>query len=132
MVDHYMGNLLDNWGGEGNIFMISDHGFGPLHKYFYITNWLLENGFLVLKNKTIGKLIRIIFFRKSAFKFSGGVGFLCRFRGWIRRESIGWRQGCRWVRRFSRHRGVCWCLGRHRRRLRRAGGGEEKTNQRQD
>jgi predicted AlkP superfamily phosphohydrolase/phosphomutase len=35
--------------------------FGPLHKDFYITNWLIEEGFLTLKEKPDG--IRSAFFR---------------------------------------------------------------------
>jgi predicted AlkP superfamily phosphohydrolase/phosphomutase len=63
-VDRFLGDVLRELGKEVPLVIYSDHGFGPLHKYFYITNWLLENGFLALKEegdlkrrKKVGSLI---------------------------------------------------------------------------
>jgi predicted AlkP superfamily phosphohydrolase/phosphomutase len=48
-IDRFIGEVLDRWTSEATILVYSDHGFGPLHHDFYITNWLIDEGFLVLK-----------------------------------------------------------------------------------
>lgn len=64
-VDRFLGDVLKQLEKDVPLVIYSDHGFGPLHKYFYITNWLLENGFLALKDNfkpvsRIGALIHRI------------------------------------------------------------------------
>jgi predicted AlkP superfamily phosphohydrolase/phosphomutase len=49
-VDRFLGDVLKRLEKDVPLVIYSDHGFGPLHQYFYITNWLLENGFLALKD----------------------------------------------------------------------------------
>jgi predicted AlkP superfamily phosphohydrolase/phosphomutase len=51
-VDRFLGFVMGLLEEEVALVICSDHGFGPLHRYFYITNWLLENGFLVLKEES--------------------------------------------------------------------------------
>jgi len=45
-VDRGIGKILDQVNGDTNVFIISDHGFGPLTKDIYIDEWLAQNGFL--------------------------------------------------------------------------------------
>jgi len=42
---------------EANVFIVSDHGFGPLKKCFYINTWLKEHGFLTEKRNFLTKLL---------------------------------------------------------------------------
>ncbi len=63
MVDGYMGMVLERYGKDCNIFMVSDHGFGPLVKKFYVNRWLFEKGYLSLNNgggSIVGKGISYI------------------------------------------------------------------------
>lgn len=48
-VDRELERILQHTDEETAIVVISDHGFGPLHKFVYINVWLLDQGFLVLK-----------------------------------------------------------------------------------
>ncbi|MBZ0309392.1 MAG: alkaline phosphatase family protein, partial [Anaerolineae bacterium] len=41
--------------------VISDHGFGPLHKFVYLNTWLLDEGFLVLKKNALTRLKALAF-----------------------------------------------------------------------
>ena len=60
MADAAIGELLQA-AGDATVFVISDHGFGPLHHNLYINNWLREQGYLVLKNNPSTLLKRAIF-----------------------------------------------------------------------
>ncbi len=49
--DAQVGRLLallepDDW-----VFVVSDHGFGPTHRTFYLNEWLRQQGYLVLKDE---------------------------------------------------------------------------------
>lgn len=48
-VDRELGRVLDACGGGATVIVMSDHGFGPLHRCFYINSWLVQNGLLRLK-----------------------------------------------------------------------------------
>ena len=50
-VDSLVGQLLDLVGSEAWIFIVSDHGMGPLHKNVYLNSWLQEAGLLTLLTK---------------------------------------------------------------------------------
>jgi len=49
MVDGFLGECIDMLGDEATICVMSDHGFGPLYRYFLVNNFLLEIGMLKLK-----------------------------------------------------------------------------------
>ncbi len=49
-------------GAEGTICLLSDHGFGPVHRYLVLNCWLLERGYLVLRKGALSR-IRGAFFR---------------------------------------------------------------------
>jgi len=43
------------------LFVVSDHGFGHMEKQFFANNWLLDEGFLVLKKTVKTYLKRVLF-----------------------------------------------------------------------
>jgi len=45
-IDKGIGRLVDAAGPEANVFIMSDHGFGPLTGKFAINTWLEQEGFL--------------------------------------------------------------------------------------
>jgi predicted AlkP superfamily phosphohydrolase/phosphomutase len=47
--DLALGELMAELPRGTTVFVISDHGFGPLHWNIYLNTWLLEEGYLVLK-----------------------------------------------------------------------------------
>ena len=50
LVDAYVGKMLTMIPEETAVFVMSDHGFGPLHNIVNLNNFLIEKGLLVLKN----------------------------------------------------------------------------------
>jgi predicted AlkP superfamily phosphohydrolase/phosphomutase len=47
-VDNFLGQIMERLGDESMMIM-SDHGFTPLHRQVYLNRWLVDNGFLKLK-----------------------------------------------------------------------------------
>jgi predicted AlkP superfamily phosphohydrolase/phosphomutase len=71
-VDSAFGEVADVLSPDDNVFVISDHGFGPVYYAVYMNNWLLDNGYLKLR-KSMGTR-----FRKSLFKVGVTTDFLFR------------------------------------------------------
>ncbi|MGQ9733995.1 MAG: alkaline phosphatase family protein [Candidatus Bipolaricaulia bacterium] len=55
-VDRALGELLDELPSGTRVFVISDHGFGPLYWNLYINIWLLREGYLRLRRGPRTKL----------------------------------------------------------------------------
>ena len=51
MIDEAIGIVLDRFGGSGNIFITSDHGFGPQYGVFNLFRWLVESGFMKIRGE---------------------------------------------------------------------------------
>jgi predicted AlkP superfamily phosphohydrolase/phosphomutase len=49
-VDDQVGRLCDLAGPETRVFIISDHGFGPLDRLFFANQWLQQQGFLTVRD----------------------------------------------------------------------------------
>jgi predicted AlkP superfamily phosphohydrolase/phosphomutase len=49
-LDKAVGELIDSAGNDALVFVLSDHGFGPVYYGVYINNWLLERKYMYLKN----------------------------------------------------------------------------------
>lgn len=45
-VDHQIGRLLESVGSETQVYIVSDHGFGPQPHYVYVNRWLMQTGHL--------------------------------------------------------------------------------------
>ena len=48
-MDPILGKVLDRVGDDTTVMVMSDHGFAPYRRKFSLNTWLLENGYLVLK-----------------------------------------------------------------------------------
>jgi predicted AlkP superfamily phosphohydrolase/phosphomutase len=46
-IDDTLGKMLEHCGPATTVFVMSDHGFGPIRKAVYINKWLADEGFLV-------------------------------------------------------------------------------------
>lgn len=53
LLDSAIGDMVDTMDSSDYLFVISDHGFGPREKSFYINEWLLREGYLSLKRGTL-------------------------------------------------------------------------------
>ena len=60
-VDRLLGEMLTLVPEEALVIVLSDHGFGPFHKFFHINNWLADNGWLVFKRSPMSRLKRAAF-----------------------------------------------------------------------
>jgi predicted AlkP superfamily phosphohydrolase/phosphomutase len=48
-LDDRIGDLVSAAGEDANVIVVSDHGFGPLHRSVYFNKWLADEGLLTLK-----------------------------------------------------------------------------------
>lgn len=49
-IDRWVGDIVAAAGADANIFIMSDHGAGPLYRDVFLNEWLIEQGWLVLKD----------------------------------------------------------------------------------
>jgi len=50
--DEEVGLLLELLDADDTVFVVSDHGFGPAYRVFYLNEWLQRQGYLLLKDET--------------------------------------------------------------------------------
>ncbi|MGA9769417.1 MAG: alkaline phosphatase family protein [Blastocatellia bacterium] len=60
-VDEITGRLIELAGKGAMVWVASDHGFGPAHKYCSFNIWLLQEGFLKLKGDALTRLKKMMF-----------------------------------------------------------------------
>jgi predicted AlkP superfamily phosphohydrolase/phosphomutase len=71
-LDLTLSRLLKKVNDDTTIFIVSDHGFGPLERTFFVNEWLNKMGFLKVKtklnNRTLVKLSNVI---EQIYRFLG-------------------------------------------------------------
>jgi predicted AlkP superfamily phosphohydrolase/phosphomutase len=60
-VDRLLGEMLELLPNDVLVVVLSDHGFGPFHKFFHINNWLVDQGWLQFKRTPISLAKRLAF-----------------------------------------------------------------------
>ncbi|MCA9969818.1 MAG: alkaline phosphatase family protein, partial [Anaerolineales bacterium] len=60
-VDRLLGEMVALVPDDALVVVMSDHGFGPFHKFFHINNWLAANGWLKFKRTPRSLLKRLAF-----------------------------------------------------------------------
>lgn len=60
-IDAELEKLLAELEPDTTVFVMSDHGFGPLYDYIYLNTWLLQKGWLVLKGDLSTRFKRLAF-----------------------------------------------------------------------
>lgn len=48
-VDGKLGEIVDGLDDDTTLIVMSDHGFGPFHKFIHVNNWLLQQGFMQVR-----------------------------------------------------------------------------------
>ncbi len=63
-LDRVIGRILHLFGDDTLVLVVSDHGFGPLERTFYVNEWLRRRGYLrmkrIINEKIIVKLGRLL------------------------------------------------------------------------
>jgi predicted AlkP superfamily phosphohydrolase/phosphomutase len=60
-IDRLLGEMIAQVPEDTLIVVLSDHGFGPFHKFFHVNNWLAEQGFLKFRRSPLALLKRLAF-----------------------------------------------------------------------
>lgn len=60
-VDEQLGELVDSLGDDTTLIVMSDHGFGPFHKFIHVNNWLMREGFMRVKAKPLARAKQTLF-----------------------------------------------------------------------
>ena len=55
-VDGYLADIVDKLDDDTTLFIMSDHGFGPFHKFIHVNNWLIREGFMSIRPDTRSRL----------------------------------------------------------------------------
>jgi predicted AlkP superfamily phosphohydrolase/phosphomutase len=96
MADDLVGRLLASLGEDTIVFVVSDHGFGPLYYTLHVNTWLLRQGFLQLKTNLPTRVKRWMFeagiVPENLYPWEERL----RLLGWARGE-----QAYRWLGRLS-------------------------------
>lgn len=98
-IDARIGELISGLPGDTTIFVMSDHGHGPLRNFLYVNNFLKQRGYLKIKNAPASQIKNLAFgagltprtvygillnlglgkLRRTLDKRRGGRGMLKRF-----------------------------------------------------
>ena len=49
-VDNKLAAIVDDLNDDTTLIIMSDHGFGPFHKFIHVNNWLIREGFMSLRS----------------------------------------------------------------------------------
>jgi predicted AlkP superfamily phosphohydrolase/phosphomutase len=55
-VDAKIAQLTQRLDDHTSLFIVSDHGFGPIHRYIDLNVWLLEEGYIAIKRTPLSRL----------------------------------------------------------------------------
>lgn len=73
--DGLLGEILRRFGEETTFFFVSDHGFGPIRRTFYVNEWLRRRGYLIVKRdvKTesfieVGRAVEMLYYKLGRLK----------------------------------------------------------------
>jgi predicted AlkP superfamily phosphohydrolase/phosphomutase len=53
LMDRIIGKILDSLDRDTTLYIVSDHGFGPHKKVFFVNKWLDKNGFLKVRKTRV-------------------------------------------------------------------------------
>jgi predicted AlkP superfamily phosphohydrolase/phosphomutase len=61
VVDQHLGRLVDDLSDDTTLIIMSDHGFGPFHKFIHVNNWLIREGFMQIKPAAMARMKQGLF-----------------------------------------------------------------------
>ncbi len=60
-VDTKMARMVDQLDEDTTLVVMSDHGFGPFHKFIHVNNWLMQQGYMQTKSGAKSQMKRRMF-----------------------------------------------------------------------
>lgn len=60
-LDQVLGEIIEQMDSNTVLWVMSDHGFGPFHKFIHVNTWLMHEGLLVLKPGILTRVKRMLF-----------------------------------------------------------------------
>ena len=60
-IDAYLGRVIETLHRDTTLILMSDHGFGPFHKFIHVNNWLIQEGFMQLRAGLRSRLKKRLF-----------------------------------------------------------------------
>jgi len=79
-LDRTVDRIIQDLPKNTQIFIISDHGFGPFYQSFSLTQWLIDNNYLALKEfpgrKGLAAVLKSIRLQKTAQKLKSNLFYL--------------------------------------------------------
>lgn len=60
-VDGLLAQLLKQVDEDTTLLIMSDHGFGPFHKFIHVNNWLMQEGLMKVQNRPFSRLKHTLF-----------------------------------------------------------------------
>jgi predicted AlkP superfamily phosphohydrolase/phosphomutase len=61
-IDNLLGQLIAEAGDHTLVIVLSDHGFGPFHRFFHVNNWLMSEGLMQLRRNPLS-LLKFLLYR---------------------------------------------------------------------
>ncbi|MFB0534654.1 MAG: alkaline phosphatase family protein [Anaerolineae bacterium] len=55
-IDQALGRIIKGLDDDTVLIIMSDHGFGPFHKFIHVNNWLMQQGWLQIKRGALTRL----------------------------------------------------------------------------
>jgi predicted AlkP superfamily phosphohydrolase/phosphomutase len=55
-LDGQLARIVDTLPDDTTLLVMSDHGFGPFHKFIHVNNWLMREGFMKLKPGALARI----------------------------------------------------------------------------
>lgn len=86
-VDGYLAPIVATLPADTTLVLMSDHGFGPFHKFIHVNNWLLQEQFMALQPSVLTRLKAALF--RRGFSPMNVYDTLMRFGlGALKREVV--------------------------------------------
>jgi predicted AlkP superfamily phosphohydrolase/phosphomutase len=60
-IDKYLGTVVDTLEEDTTLLLMSDHGFGPFHKFIHVNNWLIQEGLMQVRPGLLPALKQSLF-----------------------------------------------------------------------
>ncbi|MCX6043749.1 MAG: alkaline phosphatase family protein [Chloroflexi bacterium] len=60
-LDSQLARIVDTLPDDTTLVVMSDHGFGPFHKFIHVNNWLMREGFMKLKPGALARIKHTLF-----------------------------------------------------------------------
>ncbi len=74
LVDGFLGEVMGSLPDDATVFVMSDHGFGPMDRYILVNNFLVDAGLLKLRGGAGGALKRAAFSRGLTLERAYNIG----------------------------------------------------------